>query len=204
MPRSRSANRRSSSIKKVSVRPSLKNAKCSRFQHSSLEYDDDKTQFSNYARLGLMADANQIGVVKDKITGFKPRVKVPDRAGIDEDDATSSARREDGRHPLELEVPEALKTVRKVPDGERTVLLKLMAKHGDDYAAMSRDLRLNALQHTAAHLRRRIEKMKDEDEDEEQEAAALVPSERAQPPAQKRKTTRDPNPAFRKRSMNFN
>ena len=195
MPRSRSANRRSSSIKKVSIKPKLNNPKCSRFQHSALDYDDDKTQFSNYARLGLMADANQIGAIRNQITGFKPRVKVPDITGVDTS-IGAVAQREGGKHPLELEVPEALKTVRKVPDGERTVLLKLMAKHGDDYAAMARDMRLNSLQHTAAHLRRRIHKMKEEDEEDEGEAA--------QPPAQKRKLTRDPNPAFKKRAMNFN
>ena len=47
-------------------------------------------------------------------------------------------------------MPPALKTIRKLPEGERTVLRKLIARHGDDFAAMARDAKLNALQHTEA------------------------------------------------------
>ena len=33
-------------------------------QASELEYKQGETQFANYARLGLLADANQIGAVR--------------------------------------------------------------------------------------------------------------------------------------------
>jgi len=91
-----------------------------------------------------------------------------------------------------------------VPLGERQVLLKLEERYGDDCSAMARDMRLNALQHTAAHLRRRIEKMHAEDAEEAEEAAVDVAAGKAPPPPRLRaKQTRDPNPAFKNRSRNF-
>ena len=194
-------NRRRKTIKKVSVKPKSRKApNCQRFQHSSLDYDDEASQFANYQRLGLLADPNQIQAVHDRITGFKPRVKVPGAAEA----AASSVEPSSEPHPLELEMPEALKTVRKVPLGERQVLLKLVAKHGDDYAAMARDMKLNAMQHTAAHLRRRIAKMGSEDAEEAEEAAAMVAQgKEAPPPRLRRKLTKHPNSAFHKSSMNF-
>lgn len=200
--RGRSSNRRKKTFTKVSQKPkSKKTPKSERFQNSSLEYDSKSTQFANYARLGLLADANQIGVQRDKlkVTGFNPRVKGAagpiDRSSTDEPEAP---------HVLELECPEALKTIRKVPLGERQVLLKLIEAHGDNYARMARDMRLNALQHTAAHLRKRIAKMEEEDaEDSEAAAAAAEAGAPAPEDRHKRKITRDPNPAFKKRSRHF-
>ena len=199
MPRSQTSNRRRSTIAKVSQKPKSRKAPaCQRFQHSSLDYEDDDTQFANYKRLGLLADANQIGGVFDRVTGFKPRVKVPGAAEI------LSAPSSSAPHPLEIEMPEALKTIRKVPLGERQVLLKLLEKHGDDYQAMARDMRLNQMQHTAPHLRRRVAKMHEEDaEDAEDAAAAVAQGQEAPPPRLRKKITKDPNPAFKKGSRNF-
>ena len=39
-------------------------------------------------------------------------------------------------------------------EGQRTFAERAIAKHGDDYEAMARDLKLNELQHTAGRLRR--------------------------------------------------
>ena len=146
-----------------------------------------RSQFANYQSLGLLADANQIGANSASFRGFKPRVKGPSAAAADRSEP----------HPLELEVPEGKKTIRKVPLGERQVLLALVARHGDDCAAMARDIRLNTFQHTATHLRRRIEKMREEDE-EETVGTGEVPQRLLA------KRTRDPNNAFKKRSRNFN
>ena len=195
MPRSRTTNRRRSTISKVSRKPkSRKVPKTSRFQNSSLEYDEKATQFSNYQRLGLLYDANQLGAVKDRITGFKPRVK----------GAVAEAAPSNVKHQLEIEMPEELKTYRAVPAGERSVLLKLLAKHGEDYSAMARDMRINTLQHTAAHLRHRIAKMREEDaEDTAAAEEAAAANEPPPEPRLRRKLTRDPNPAFKKRSKHF-
>lgn len=204
MPRSKKANRRRSTLKTVSVKPQgiakpigQRVPKSERFQASALTYDETATQFANYGRLGLMADANQIGVARNptRITGFNPRVKVPA--------ASAPVPTGTAPHPLELEVPEGLKTIRKVPDGERQVLLKLQAVHGSDYSAMARDMRLNQLQHTAAHIRRRIEKMRTEDEEDASEAeAAGAPAPSAL--RGRGKKTKLYNPAFAKTSKHFN
>jgi nucleolar protein 16 len=44
-------------------------------------------------------------------------------------------------------------------EGEQDFLRLLVRKHGSDYAAMARDLKLNRYQQTAAELRRRLVKM---------------------------------------------
>ena len=212
MPRSQKSNRRRSTI--VSVKQNQKGiakqigkrvAPSQRFQASELEYDEKASQFSNYARLGLLADANQIGASKpskQQITGFNPRVKVPKPSAAAL--AAAAAVVKDGKHQLELEVPEGLKTIRPVPEGERQVLLKLQAVHGTDYAAMARNIKLNAMQHTAAWLRKRIAKLQSEDDEEraalETAAAAGAP---APPPRHRRKITKDPNPAFKKHNRTF-
>ena len=204
MPRSQTANRRKKTFGKVARKAKniqgkiRKTPKSERFQNSALTYDEKTTQFANYERLGLMADANQIGANTNKlhVTGFNPRVK-GDRIG-------SAASSSDQPHPLELEVPEGLKTVRKVPDGERKVLLALMAAHGESYSAMARDMRLNALQHTAAHLRRRIAKMLEEDQEDAEAAEAAATGSSMPPHRLQPKSTKDPNKAFSKKSMHFN
>lgn len=203
MPRSRTSNRRKSSFKKVSVKPrdKKKTPRCERFQNSSLEYDSKATQFANYQRLGLLADANQIGAKQDKtkVVGFTPRVK-----GAREPIVPTTEDGAPAPHPLELECPEGLKTIRKVPLGECKVLLKLIEAHGDDYTAMARDMRRNQLQHTAAHLRKRIAKMHEEDVEDLAERAAAAQEGASMPPDRfARKRTGDPNNAFHKRSRNF-
>jgi hypothetical protein len=194
-------NRRRKTLTKVSRKPKKPKTASERFQASALEYDGSASQFSNFQRLGLLADANQIGrkTEKGRVTGFNPRVKGPMA-----EPASSSE-----LHPLELEVPPALKTVKLVPLGERQVLTKLLERHGDDVAAMARDMRLNTLQHTAAHLRRRLAKMRAEDaEDASISMAAATegvppPPPGALPARLCKKRTRDPNPAFGKKSRNF-
>jgi hypothetical protein len=112
-------------------------------QASALEYDPKQTQFANYKELGLLADANQIGVTRNsrvQVTGFNPRVK----------GASAAPRPAEETHPLELEVPEGAVTVRRVPPGEVQVLRKLIERHGDDYAAMARD-KHNTHQASATH-----------------------------------------------------
>ena len=171
---------------------SYKVAENDNFADSALSYDVSTTQFANYKALGLLADANQIGATKGRVTGFKPRVKGPSAAVVDEEYT----------HPLELEVPEGELTVKQVPDGERKVLLALMLRHGEDFSAMARDMRLNTHQHTGAHLRRRISKLKLDDVRDAAVAAARVTE--GKKPKLKKKITKNPNRAFKRNSMNFN
>lgn len=203
MPRSAKRPKRKATRVTVSAKPKSRAAGAAPgFQSSSLEWEKGGSQFANYARLGLLADANQIGRVKGgakgRTTGFKPRVKDPN-ATLSGPDGPAEP------HQLEIEMPPALKTVRKVPEGERSVLGRLVAVHADDFAAMARDGRLNQMQHTASHLRKRVAKMREEDaEDGAVAAAALASGKAAPPPRLRKKITKDPNPAFRNDSRHFN
>eukprot|EP00965_Chrysotila_dentata_P233287 6199506-Pleurochrysis_carterae.AAC.1 len=196
MPRSRARPHRSKTIVKVKVKARKPKLSAPQFfEKSALSYDAKASQFKNYKNMALMVDANQIGAERDKIRGFKPRVKVPVAASTDESCV----------HPLDLEVPEAIPTVRQVPHGEAAVLSALIAKHGDDYTAMARDMRLNKYQHTAAHLRHRIEKLNKQKEKDET-AAKEAEAAGAPAPAPRYAITRrrkNPNRAFQKRSTHF-
>ena len=198
MPRSRARPKKHAKATRVKAKPkNLRVPAATYFSttQTALSYDSEKTQFENYGELGLLADSNQIGAVRGSIRGFHPRVKGP---------CAETAADPDAPHPLELEVPEAAITIRIVPEGECKVLRTLLARHGDDYAAMARDMRINTHQHTAAHLRRRVSKMREQDaEDEATADAAAKAAAPAPEPRFRRKATRDPNPAFKKRSKQF-
>jgi len=197
MPRSRKRPKQRSGIVKVRVKPQKKQAGAAQgLQASQVSYDPKQTQFANYQQAGLLADSNQIGAAinRNRVTGFNPRVKGP----IAAPQSTSVP------HQLELEVPEGEQTIRKVPPGECQVLRKLVTKHGEDFAAMARDMRINTHQQTAAHLRKRIAKMHEEDAAEE--AAVAAASESGRKPPRLRgaaKKTRLPNKAFKKTNTNF-
>ena len=200
MPRSQSRPKQKKSHHTIKQKPkNLKVEKAHYFSttRSALSYDVKKSQFQNYSELGLLVDANQIGAAHDTIRGFKPRVKGPCRVTTADEDSNEP-------HPLELEVGEAAVTVRMVPDGECKMLRALLARHDDNYAVMARDMRINSHQHTAAHLRRRIMKMREQDaEDAAARDAAVVAETTAPKQRFRRKATKDPNPAFKKRSKNF-
>ena len=105
MPRSRSRPKKHSKSNRVSVKRNHKKIpRPSAFDRSKLDYDPKETQFANYQKLGLLYDANQIGAERKQIKGFKPRVKGPSAEPAAPGDV----------HQLELEVPEGLKTVKKV------------------------------------------------------------------------------------------
>ncbi|KAK2595175.1 Ribosome biogenesis protein Nop16 [Conoideocrella luteorostrata] len=54
----------------------------------------------------------------------------------------------------------APKVARYQSDGEREWLERLVARHGDDTAAMARDMKLNPMQQTARDIAKRIKKMR--------------------------------------------
>lgn len=197
MPRSQTRPKQRRGVVKVKVKPRFKKAGIAQgLQASALEYDPKQTQFANYKELGLLADANQIGVTRNsrvQVTGFNPRVK----------GASAAPRPAEETHPLELEVPEGAVTVRRVPPGEVQVLRKLIERHGDDYAAMARD-KHNTHQHTGVHLRRRVAKLQLDDAEEAAAADAAKAAGVAQKPSRlEPKYTRHPNAHFRKQSRHF-
>ena len=183
---------------KVAKPKSQKIAQPNAFDHSVLNYDPSATQFSNFKKLGLLADVNTIGAARSTITGFKPR-----NLGQPCADPTP----EGFEHPLEGEVCEKRYVHRMVPEGEQKVLRALLAKHGDfGLTAMARDMKVNTLQHTEAHLRRRIAKMQAEDAAEAAAEAEAVAQSRPAPMARNaipKKVKRNPNRAFSKKSTHF-
>ena len=200
MPRSiTSPKKNPHRVKQKAAKPKhQKVARPNVFDHSVLDYDPSETQFSNYKKLGLLADANTIGAARSTITGFKPR-----NLGQPCADPTP----EGFVHPLEGEVCEKRYVHRMVPEGEQKVLRALLAKHGEfGFSAMARDMKINTLQHTEAHLRRRIAKMKAEDAAEAAAAAEAVAQGRPVPMARNaipRKIKKRPNRAFSKKSTHF-
>lgn len=53
-----------------------------------------------------------------------------------------------------------VKRPRHVSEREAEWLERLVGRHGDDYGAMARDMRLNPMQQTGADIARRIRRMK--------------------------------------------
>ncbi|KAK5124761.1 hypothetical protein LTR85_001474 [Meristemomyces frigidus] len=49
----------------------------------------------------------------------------------------------------------------KQTDAERAFIAELVQKHGDDYAAMARDMKVNYMQRSAGDLKRRVQKWKE-------------------------------------------
>ncbi|KAL2136913.1 hypothetical protein VTI74DRAFT_74 [Chaetomium olivicolor] len=75
-------------------------------------------------------------------------------SGIRDDPAKPEVLRE-----LEREASRPVeKTVRHQSERELEWLQRLVARHGDDTAAMARDMKLNPMQQTAADIRRRLKK----------------------------------------------
>ena len=161
--------------------------KSQRFQGSALDYNEKKTKFSNHGAWPL-ADANQIGVVKESITGFKPRVKPP-KAKLPAADTVRPSVEE--THPLGSMRCEGRKIFARCRRANAKCC-KLQAVHGTNYSAMARDMRLNAMQHTASWLKKRIEKMIGEDEQEAAAATAAIGAGKLPPPPRLRKAHQAP------------
>jgi hypothetical protein len=108
-------------------------------------WNHEKTLRQNYDRIGLAYDPNgrKLGaqVSEKPIHATKKEIEVVELfdlplGGVD---PTVSGKR---KHHISPE--------------NRTYLEALVAKHGDDYGAMARDLKLNFKQHTRSFLKRRV------------------------------------------------
>lgn len=83
--------------------------------------------------------------------------------GFDEDEADHSTKDNAVIRQLEEQaMMEAEKKPRKQSQREQEWIEKLVAKHGDDYQKMSRDMKLNPMQQTANDISRRIKKWRSE------------------------------------------
>ncbi|KAA8494529.1 Nucleolar protein 16 [Porphyridium purpureum] len=99
-------------------------------------WDNSKNVRENLDAIGLAARANAPLNNKAKASGDAQTAVV---ARMEE--LAAVGEKEAPRHPAE---------------GEAQVLEKLIAKHGDDYEAMARDIKINTMQHTSRVLERRV------------------------------------------------
>lgn len=95
-------------------------------------WDTRKTRMQNYEQLGLLTEVN------DKL---KPANAPTEVVGRLENMAAA------GEEPA----------LPRVVRGEFTLVDKLTGKHGHDYAAMARDIKINYLQWTPRQLQRKVE-----------------------------------------------
>ncbi|RYH16409.1 hypothetical protein EON65_30145 [archaeon] len=113
-------------------------------------YDVDKSPEENLANMGLMADANAQGKAtaanaNSAFVGYLTNYQ----------NAPNKERKT------------------KLSDLDKLYIKKCIDKHGEDYKAMERDMKLNYMQHTAKQMEKMIKKyhatLQDSNEDEEQE-----------------------------------
>lgn len=114
-------------------------------------WDKRKSPAVNVSRLGLMSRVNHI-----QRGGGKAAHPVP-VVPLDSMDSESKQVLTE----LEEEAARPEKEQKKVVQpGERLALERLLAKWGDDWEAMSRDLKLNYFQYTPSQLRRKVDRMR--------------------------------------------
>lgn len=104
------------------------------------EHDDDQAEQAGWARL-----ANQHGNIE------------PDQYLGKDDGATDVVKELEARASRP-----AAKYRRKMTENERAFVKELVAKYGDDYAKMSRDIKINYMQRSEGDIKKRVLKWKEE------------------------------------------
>eukprot|EP00455_Lapot_gusevi_P024081 TRINITY_DN2499_c0_g1_i2.p1 TRINITY_DN2499_c0_g1~~TRINITY_DN2499_c0_g1_i2.p1 ORF type:complete len:155 (-),score=16.85 TRINITY_DN2499_c0_g1_i2:32-496(-) len=108
-------------------------------------WDPYKTLRENYKALGLQADASKIVMPRmdEEIPKVEPKGLIA----------------EELKRIEELPPAEPYE-VKSMSVREQSILIKLMNKYGEDYEAMSRDIKINVMQETARQLEKRIALLK--------------------------------------------
>lgn len=108
-------------------------------------WDPNKSALANMQSIGLLSHVNS-----------KPTTTTT----IDEPEQPQSSATTTTKEIVELfDIPESdslVKNQKKLPLGtnDQIYIAKCMTKHGDDYHAMARDIKLNEMQHTEHQLRK--------------------------------------------------
>eukprot|EP00178_Gracilaria_changii_P017317 TRINITY_DN494_c0_g1_i1.p3 TRINITY_DN494_c0_g1~~TRINITY_DN494_c0_g1_i1.p3 ORF type:complete len:167 (-),score=36.06 TRINITY_DN494_c0_g1_i1:1684-2184(-) len=110
-------------------------------------WDSRLTPEKNLARIGLQASVNHI-----KKTAAERQICIPVQSVANPSDSVvmeleNEASREERRNIV-------------VHPGERRALEAMLARHGENWQAMARDIKLNYLQWTPNQLRKKVERMR--------------------------------------------
>ncbi|DAZ93520.1 TPA: hypothetical protein N0F65_002446 [Lagenidium giganteum] len=131
------------------------------------QWDHNKTIRQNYEAIGLQADPNSHQALKESIQGADKALDEPEFFHVPDSDFLNERNHRRPEHHMS--------------EDEISYLRKLIAKHGEDYKAMERDIKVNNMQWTENKLKRRCARLAlldakviqqqtaadDEDEDEE-------------------------------------
>lgn len=141
-------------------------------------WDDKLTLKQNYARIGLSSNSNDL-VTKaaEKAIGAQDGVLETGVIGEDGQMTTSSVvagvtgdAKDAGAVAVPKEETSLIKAIRKKvaeapgavkmiqSDGQRDILERLVAKHGNNFKAMERDIKINTWQHSAKVLEKRCKR----------------------------------------------
>eukprot|EP00249_Psilotum_nudum_P006262 c19592_g1_i2 orf=438-1025(-) len=121
---------------------------------SSVHWDENSSLLRNYRSVGLVSNANFLGARSStRETVLSESLQSPnegDEAGLEDssdvehDDLRSALgkKRRDGKH----------RPLLRLTTMQRIYVSRLILKHRDDYQAMSKDMKLNKMQHPPAAL----------------------------------------------------
>lgn len=120
----------------------------------SATFEDGKSMRSGYANVGISFDPNQsVSANADRLSaqGIIPTRKELRELDVDAKDLVVPEDTEMGSWKELMEVPDVQAKGRNVflAPFERAYWQRLIAKHGNNYIAMARDIKLNNYQHTA-------------------------------------------------------
>lgn len=126
-------------------------------------WDDKRSAAGNLSRVGLRSNVNTVdkwsAIPTIRKTNLSRRRKgrgLKNEMGVNVNDSKGLQVREQLEQYAALGEREAKQVVRP---GEKVALQRLVAKHGSNWTAMSRDIKLNYLQWTPTQLRNKIERM---------------------------------------------
>ncbi|CAM6008817.1 unnamed protein product [Sphagnum balticum] len=146
--------------KRKSAKKSVPEAVCFPGTNQRLEWDEKGTMQSNYKALGILANPNVLGAR----SGTQDMVQLvslqkPLSADLDKDFATSDEEPDDVKSALHKKRKDGKKApLQRLTTMQRVYVSRLILKHGDNHEAMSRDIKLNRMQHPPGILKHLCER----------------------------------------------
>jgi len=160
MARSRRAFKKTNATVRVGL-PKKKNAKlpvpmtvCMPGTDTKLEWDEKATLLHNYKSLGILANPNVLGAR----SGTRNVVQLVSLQKPLSDDGTEVFGSDDENDDVKSALHKKRKDGKKAPLQKLTTMQKvyisrLILRHGDNYEAMSKDIKFNRMQHPPGALK---------------------------------------------------